>query len=146
MHPHPKKPANKPLMVVLLSVLAVLVLCVGVGIIGAIAGIGSDDKPSTSAPSIDSGIPPTPDKATQDAYIAALKAIDPDIVGDKDPKSIVNRGRDQCGAIKEWPDDEAKLIESTNRRFTSPSHPEGFGPEKAKRILAVVREHICPAY
>ncbi|SCL42205.1 hypothetical protein GA0074692_6709 [Micromonospora pallida] len=37
------------------------------------------------------GIPPKPDQKTADAYLAALRKIDPDIVGDKDPDRIIDR-------------------------------------------------------
>ena len=92
------------------------------------------------------GLPPKPDAATTEKYIAALKKIDADIVGDKDDSAIVNRGRDQCSSVSEWPDDEAKLIKLTNQRFTSPDHPDGFGEKKSKKILAAVRKYICPTY
>ncbi|MEV2236713.1 hypothetical protein [Micromonospora sp. NPDC049891] len=122
---------------------AVALLLTGCG--GGDASSGAEaPETSAAAPFTRNGLPPAPDAATADAYIAALRDIDPDIVGDKDPKTVVNRGRDQCTAIAEWPDDEAKLVDLTNRRFTSPDHPEGFGDKKSKRILAVVKEHICP--
>ncbi|MGI5179511.1 hypothetical protein ACQEVZ_24590 [Dactylosporangium sp. CA-152071] len=92
------------------------------------------------------GIPPKPDAATQAAYIADLKAIDPDIVGKKDEDRIVGRGRDQCSSIKSFPNDRAKLVELTNKRFTSPNHPEGFGLAKAAKILDVVHKRLCPTY
>ncbi|RGC68419.1 hypothetical protein C5N14_13615 [Micromonospora sp. MW-13] len=126
----------------------------------ALAGCGSSEKTpeaaSTTPGALSSeaiakaeeaaGIPPKPDQATADAYLAALRKIDPEIVGDKDPDRIIDRGRDQCSSIKEWPDDEAKLIKFANTRFTSPDHPEGFGATKAKKINEVVRKYICPTY
>jgi hypothetical protein len=78
-----------------------------------------------------------------EAYVADLRRIDPAIVGDGDPRALVDRGRDQCAAIRAAPDDRARLIELTDRRFTAPGHPEGFGAEKAAAILDVVRERIC---
>lgn len=148
-----QKPPNRGLLVVLGVVAGALGLCVVVGVVGAIIGIGSDDKPGAAPPAGDTtsavaagGIPPTPGPDAWAAYIKALKAIDPAIVGDKDEKTIVNRGRDQCSSVKEWPNDQAKLIDLTNRRFTAPGHPDGFGKAKAEAILAAVREHICPTY
>jgi hypothetical protein len=44
----------------------------------------------------------------------------------------------------EWPNDQAKLVGLVQRRFISPDHPDGFGPEKSVRILAVVRQYLCP--
>ncbi|MBX7264910.1 hypothetical protein KIF24_01810 [Micromonospora sp. Llam7] len=98
---------------------------------------------AAAAPAV-GGAPPIPDEATTAAYIDALKKIDPDIVGKKDDRSMVNRGRDQCTSVSEWPDDEARLIDLTNKRFTAPTHPEGFGKETAKEILKVVHTYICP--
>jgi hypothetical protein len=128
---------------------------VTVALVGALAGCGGGDNDqdtaaasepaATSAAADVPGIPPAPDAETQTAYIAALRAIDPDIVGDKDPKTIVNRGRDQCSSIP-GNQDEAKLVDLTNKRFTSPDHPDGFGDAKSKRILATVRKYICPSY
>jgi hypothetical protein len=118
----------------------------------------SDDKaaedppPATTAPATDmssalaaAGIPPKPEAKTWAAYIAALKKIDIAIVGD-DEEQAVDRGRDQCSSVKEWPNDEAKLISLVNKRFTSPDHPQGFGNAKSKKILAAVRKYICPSY
>ncbi|MFD4660846.1 hypothetical protein ACFWP2_35115 [Kitasatospora sp. NPDC058444] len=98
----------------------------------------------TTAPAV-AGIPPKPDAVTTSAYIAALTAIDPEIVSDK-PDRAVSRGRDQCRSVADSPKDTAGLVELTNKRFTSAKHPDGFGPEKSKRILEVVRKHICPTY
>jgi len=92
------------------------------------------------------GIPPKPDAVTQAAYIADLRAIDPDIIGKKDEETIVDRGRNQCRSIKDFPKDRAKLVELTNKRFTSPNHPDGFGLVKAGKILDVVHKRLCPTY
>ncbi|WP_025620341.1 hypothetical protein [Salinispora cortesiana] len=91
-------------------------------------------------------IPPEPDKESWDAYIAELKEIDPAIVGTKDERTLISRGRSQCGSVKQWPDDQSKLVELTNLRFTAPGYSEGFGEAKAEKILAVVRTYICPTY
>jgi hypothetical protein len=91
------------------------------------------------------GIPPRPDAATKQSYITELVAIDPDIVHGKEDKAV-NRGRDQCSSVKKWPNDQAKLVDLTQQRFTSPDHPEGFGPDKSAQILAVVRKYLCPTY
>lgn len=92
------------------------------------------------------GIPPKPDAVTQAAYIADLRAIDPDIIGKKDEERIVDRGRDQCSSIKKFPNDRAKLVDLTNKRFTAPDHPDGFGLAKAAKILNVVHKRLCPTY
>jgi hypothetical protein len=84
-----------------------------------------------------------PDDKTAKKYVAALERIDPEIVEDGTQK-LVDRGVDQCGSVQEFPDNQASLISTTNRRFTSPGHPKGFGKAKAKKILAAVRKYVCP--
>ncbi|MFF7500567.1 hypothetical protein ACFZBM_14115 [Streptomyces lavendulae] len=91
------------------------------------------------------GTPPKPDAATQAKYIAALTAIDPDIVNTK-PDKAVDRGRNQCETIANFPKDDQKQIDLTNQRFTSPNHPDGFGPAKAAKIRDAVHTHLCPTY
>ncbi|MER6825029.1 hypothetical protein ABT352_03480 [Streptosporangium sp. NPDC000563] len=98
-----------------------------------------------AAPEVATGIPPKPDAATQAKFIAALEAIDPDIVHGKEDKAV-DRARNQCSSVKEFPDDQAKLVELTNQRFSSPDRPEGFGATKAAGILKAVRTHICPDF
>ncbi len=99
---------------------------------------------ATAAP-VDPGVPPEPDAVTAAAFIADLDAIDLAIVGGK-PDRAIDRARNQCSSVREWPNDQAKLVSLTSQRFTSPSNPEGFGSEKSARILAAVRKHICPSY
>ncbi|WKU03747.1 hypothetical protein [Micromonospora sp. HUAS LYJ1] len=127
-------------------------------LVGALAGCGSSEDAPQAAPTTPgglsseaiekaeeaAGIPPKPDQKTAEAYLAALRKIDPEIVGDKDPDRIIDRGRDQCSTIKGFPDDQAKVIMFVNTRFTSPDHPDGFGDAKAKKINEVVKKYICP--
>ncbi|WP_412074676.1 hypothetical protein ACLF6K_00455 [Streptomyces xanthophaeus] len=91
------------------------------------------------------GLPAEPKGAQRKAFLDALNAIDKDIVHGKDDKAI-SRGIDTCGAIKSFPGDITKQVEQTNKRWTSPTHPEGHGQTKAAQILAVVQAAICPAY
>ncbi|MFB7473972.1 hypothetical protein [Kitasatospora sp. NPDC056184] len=102
---------------------------------------------TTAAPPTATGagvaIPPKPDAATEAKYIAALTAIDPEIVDGKADRAV-SRGRDQCRSVAEHPTDQAKLVALAAQRFTSAGHPQGFGPEKSAQILAAVRTHICP--
>ncbi|GHB65018.1 hypothetical protein GCM10010347_38710 [Streptomyces cirratus] len=105
---------------------------------------GSPSASAAPAPN-GKGIPPKPDAATQAKYIAALAAIDPDIVNTK-PDKAVDRGRNQCESIAGFPNDKQKQTDLTNQRFTSPTHPDGFGPAKAAKILDAVHTHLCPSY
>ncbi|MET9396269.1 hypothetical protein [Kitasatospora sp. NPDC002965] len=100
---------------------------------------------TAAAPTGSGGLPPTPDTITQTRYIAALTAIDPEIVDGK-PDRAVSRGRSQCSSVAQYPRDQTKLVELTGKRFTSAGHPEGFGDVKSTAILAAVRAHICPNF
>ena len=132
-------------------------MATGCVVLGLLAGCGSSSSEDSgdrgasnstlaTSPTVLPGVPgapPKPDAATAAAYVADLEAIDPDIEHGK-PDKAVSRGRDQCTSVAEWPDDQAKLVGLAQRRFISPDHPDGFGPEKSARILAVVRQYLCP--
>ena len=113
--------------------------------LAACSGGGDSDDSGVAEAIIETGIPPEPDQATADAYIAALDAIDPAIDRD-DPESAIGRGRDQCSTIKKRPGDRAYQISTTQQRFTSPDHPDGWPAETAEQILDVVHQHLCPSY
>jgi hypothetical protein len=147
-------------------VLAVVVVCGAVVALGVIARVLKDDgggttpaagqNTSAAAPAVDpsiqrsneaaAGIPPVPDAATQAAYIRDLKAINPAIVGRHSNDTMIGRGRNQCSSIKQYPNDRVKLIDLTNKRFTAPDYPNGFGAATAAKILDVVHKRICPSY
>ncbi len=92
----------------------------------------------------DLGYPPEPDAATADAFIKALNAIDTDIVHGKDEKAL-SRGADTCRMIKDHPE-RAKQIEQTNKRWSSPAHPDGHGLATAEKILDAAHKHLCPDF
>lgn len=92
----------------------------------------------------DLGYPPEPDEATAAAFIKALNAIDTDIVHGKDEKAV-SRGADTCRMIKDHPD-RAKQIEQTNKRWSSPTHPDGHGLATAEKILDAAHKHLCPDF
>lgn len=92
------------------------------------------------------GIPPKPDEATRAAYLDELRAIEPLLVDEDNLDKAVDRGRNQCSSIPHHRDDQAKLIELTNTRFTAPGHSGGFGTAVAERVFVVVRKHLCPTY
>ncbi len=121
------------------------------------AGMSDEGKPKPSAstpastPTADpeaarsaAGIPPSPAPAQRAIYLAALNKIDPEIVGGNDDKAV-SRGLNQCQSMKDEKD-PTKRVESTNRRFIGPNHPDGFGPTKAAFILAAVQTNLCPTY
>ena len=134
----------------ILGTLAALALLTACG--GGDEESTAENKPS-KAPSLsaeerekireDAGLP-SPTDEQKAAYIKALNAIDADIVHGKDEKAI-DRGLNQCSSIKRY-DDEAKLVEMTNSRFSSPSAPEGHGEAIAKQILKATHENLCPDF
>ncbi|MFF3016299.1 hypothetical protein [Streptomyces sp. NPDC057939] len=91
------------------------------------------------------GLPTAPKGAARQAFIGGLDAIDRDIVHGKEDKAI-SRGIDTCSAIKNNPGDRPKQIEQTERRWSSPTHPEGHGLTKAAKILDVTHKNICPTF
>jgi hypothetical protein len=91
------------------------------------------------------GLPPKPDAATAAAFIAALDAIDKDIVHGKEEKAL-SRGADTCSTYKRYPDDTEKQVDQTNKRWSSPTHPDGHGLTIAKKILAASHKHLCPDF
>ncbi|MER0478478.1 hypothetical protein ABR737_09020 [Streptomyces sp. Edi2] len=129
----------------------------------ALTACSSDDstnaapkKTPTTAPSAAStkdiagaeasaGIPPKPDAAAQLAYIRALTGIDPDIVHGKEAKAV-DRGRNQCQTIHNFPKDTSKQARMAEMRFTSPSHPQGFGKVKAAQIVVAVHTNLCAKF
>ncbi|MER5432523.1 hypothetical protein [Streptomyces sp. NPDC002588] len=102
----------------------------------------SDDRTAKKG---GAALPPRPDTKGEAAYVRALTAIDPDIVHDKEDQAV-ERGRDQCATLREFPDDREKQIGAALRRFTSPGHPDGFGRAKTTRIVDAVHTNLCPGY
>jgi hypothetical protein len=90
------------------------------------------------------GIPPEPTAAVRAKYLDDLSTIDPDIVHGK-PDTAVDRGRNQCSSIKQGMK-QAKLVELTDYRFSSPTHPNGHGTATAAKILDVVHTRLCPDF
>lgn len=113
-----------------------------------LAGCGSTGKTVATAPS--SAAPPpaavvsAPDAEHRAAYLQALDRIDPDIVHGR-PDTAVSRGRDLCQkTTQEWVDGRAQIVKQAEERFSSPDHPDGFGPAKAARIVDAARQGLCP--
>ncbi|MFF7453799.1 hypothetical protein [Kitasatospora sp. NPDC008115] len=95
------------------------------------------------APPTDAGLPAEPASDLTARLVAALDAIDPAIVGGQ-PERAVGRAREQCRSMYQFPKDRAKLADLVNQRFTDPAHPQGFGAEKAEKILDALRTTLCP--
>ncbi|MFJ2577597.1 hypothetical protein [Kitasatospora aureofaciens] len=99
--------------------------------------------PAKPAPPTDAGMPGKPGADLTGKLVAALDAIDPAIVGGK-PDQAVDRARTQCQSMYQFPKDKAKLVDLANQRFTSPDHPQGFGPDKAAKINDALHATLCP--
>lgn len=91
-----------------------------------------------------SNFPPQPSPRNAAAFLARLEAINPELVEDRDPDALVNRGLDECRDLKERP--KGQWLTWVNTRFTSPEHPNGFDDGTAGKVLAAVRKYICPTY
>ncbi|MFD8786247.1 hypothetical protein [Kitasatospora sp. NPDC059599] len=108
------------------------------------AGTPGAPAPAKPAPPADAGLPAKPGTDLTGKLVAALDAIDPAIVGGK-PDQAVDRARNQCQSMFQFPKDTGKLVELANQRFTSPDHPQGFGPDTAAKINDALRATLCPA-
>ncbi|OII63787.1 hypothetical protein BJP40_02595 [Streptomyces sp. CC53] len=91
------------------------------------------------------GLPPSPEPQPRAAFLAALNALEPDLVHGKDDKAI-SRGLDTCSALKRHPGDRSKQIEVTAKRWTSPDHPEGRSLPTAEKVLDLSHKHLCPDF
>ncbi|WP_020608209.1 DUF732 domain-containing protein [Actinokineospora enzanensis] len=116
---------------------------VAVSLLATACGTAEPETGSGDSALAANGIPAKPSAEVAAAFVADLNAIDEDIVHGK-PDKAVDRGRNQCRSVRSAPTDEAQLVDLTNKRFSSPHHPNGFGTEVAARILAAVRKHLCP--
>lgn len=105
------------------------------------SGVSDADKAKIRE---EAGYPPEPDAATAAAFIKALNAIDADIVHGKDEKAL-SRGADTCRMVKDHPE-RAERIEQTNKRWSSPTHPDGHGLATAEKILDAAHKHLCPDF
>lgn len=163
--PHPQPPKKGSAGKVLgLGCAGFLAVCVFLGVLAFIFGgdrssnsaapEGSSKASASASPSTTPDVsaawpdesapfPPEPIAKDWDAYIDGLDAINPDIVHGKEEKAV-DRGRDQCTTVREHPEDQDLLVEYTNKRFTSPTHPEGHGAATSAQILSLVRKYICP--
>jgi hypothetical protein len=88
--------------------------------------------------------PAAPDQEHRAGYLAALEKVNPELVEDRDPDALVNRGIDQCRDLKERP--KGQWLTWVKTRFSSPEHPDGFDDATSAKVLAVVRKYICPSF
>ncbi|MEV7184765.1 hypothetical protein [Kitasatospora sp. NPDC093102] len=107
------------------------------------AGASGAPAPAKPAPPADAGLPAKPGADLTAKLVSALDAIDPAIVGGK-PDQAVDRARNQCQSMYQFPKDQQKLVELANQRFTSTDHPQGFGPDTAAKINEALLATLCP--
>lgn len=95
------------------------------------------DKTPTSKPAAPGGIPPEPTGVEREAYLAALKAIDPKLVADED--KAIDAGRNQCSSL----DGGAKDPDNTAaQRFSMGGNT--VDEVEAKAINTALRATLCP--
>ncbi|MEV4890623.1 hypothetical protein AB0K48_14635 [Nonomuraea sp. NPDC055795] len=104
---------------------------------------GDAGAPAPSA-SQDIRIPPPPDPKARADYIRELDTIDRDIVHGDEEKAV-DRGRNQCPWLQQWPKVRMDALIQVDKRFTSPDHPKGFGAAKGNRINHAIKKYICPS-
>ncbi|MFJ8013880.1 hypothetical protein [Streptomyces sp. NPDC096339] len=104
----------------------------------------SADPNAPASAAAAAGTPPSPAPAQRATYLAALNAIDPEIVDGKDDKAV-SRGLSQCQAMKDEKD-ITKRVSQVEQRFIGPTHPNGFGTTKSAGILVAVEANLCPTY
>ncbi|MFD5430673.1 hypothetical protein ACFWJ4_00645 [Kitasatospora sp. NPDC127067] len=107
------------------------------------AGTSGAPAPTKPAPPTDAGLPAKPGTDLATKLVSALDAIDPAIVGGK-PDQAVDRARNQCQSMYQFPKDKQKLVDLANQRFTSADHPQGFGPDTAAKINEALLATLCP--
>ncbi|MFI9552106.1 hypothetical protein [Nonomuraea endophytica] len=107
------------------------------------SGCAGAGAPAPSA-SQDTGIPPAPGPEARADYIRELDTIDRDIVHGDEAKAV-DRGRNQCPWLQQWPKVRMDALIQVDKRFTSPDHPKGFGAAKGNRINNAIKKYICPA-
>lgn len=88
--------------------------------------------------------PAAPDQEHRAGYLAALEEVNPELVEDRDPDALINRGIDQCRDLKERP--KGQWLMWVKTRFGSPEHPDGFDDATSAKVLAVIRKYICPSF
>ncbi|MFI6388677.1 hypothetical protein ACIBHY_19450 [Nonomuraea sp. NPDC050547] len=89
-------------------------------------------------------IPPVPGPEAWAGYIRELDTIDRDIVHGDEQKAV-DRARNQCPWLQQWPKVRMDALIQVDKRFTSPDHPKGFGAAKGNRINNAIKKYICPS-
>lgn len=109
-------------------------ICSLVGVVGLVAmGASSSDPPP--APVISVSLPGLvhPDQAARDRYLAALAAIDPELVDS--PDRAVSHGREICFNLAEG--DAERAVRLAAER-------DGVPVAMATRIVEAARRELCP--
>ncbi|MFF3733059.1 hypothetical protein ACFYXM_22765 [Streptomyces sp. NPDC002476] len=83
------------------------------------------------------GIPPAPTGDARDAYLAAIKAVDPRIV--EDEEKAIDAGRNQCSSLAK-PNGKEDWLAA--QRFGNDARP--LRDEQGKALNEALRKTLCP--
>lgn len=128
---------RKPITAAALAAATLLALTACSSDSGSSAAQPSDSATASSAPAIDTGIPPEPTGAKRTALIAALKAVDPYIA--EDEAKAIDHARNQCSSLNGG---AANVDHSAAVRFGDDTHP--LTDAQGKAINAALQASLCP--
>jgi hypothetical protein len=96
-------------------------------------------EPSVNQSAIDAavGIPPKPTGAKRTAYLAAIKAIDPQLA--QNPDRAIDNGRNQCQALTSG---TSNTDHTAAERFGTDTRP--LTDAQGKTLNAALRLTLCP--
>ncbi|QKN87585.1 hypothetical protein SEA_HFRANCETTE_59 [Streptomyces phage HFrancette] len=83
------------------------------------------------------GIPPEPTGADRDAYLDAIRAVDPRIV--EDEEKAIDAGRNQCSSLAK-PNGKENWLAA--QRFGNDARP--LSDAQGKALNAALRKTLCP--
>lgn len=102
------------------------------------AVVGTADSGDSSEAEKAAGIPDAPTGAARDAYLAAIRDVDPAIV--EDEEKAIDAGRNQCSHLAA-PNDKSDWLAA--QRFGNDARP--LTDAQGKALNAALRATLCPA-
>ncbi|MFD3790792.1 hypothetical protein [Streptomyces cyaneofuscatus] len=102
------------------------------------AAVGTVDSGDSSEAEKAAGIPDAPTGAALDAYLAAIRDVDPKIV--QDEEKAIDAGRNQCASLAN-PNDKIDWLAA--QRFGNDARP--LTDEQGKHLNTALRATLCPA-
>ncbi|MFS0695117.1 hypothetical protein [Streptomyces nitrosporeus] len=101
------------------------------------AAATTEDTGKSSTAEEAAGIPDAPTGAARDAYLAALRAVDPRIV--EDEEKAIDAGRNQCASLAK-PNDQSDWLAA--QRFGNDTRP--LTDAQGKALNAALKSTLCP--